>query len=92
MTPDQIRQIAEEYAKYVNSAYLSDKAEKEALRVVKWLTARFCVVERSKVVEAMKYPQRHCDLHQGELPIQALGVRIVLTDLFGSETFNKKEE
>lgn len=100
MTPDQIRQIAEEYADsfgddldYRNDPCYSGHVA-EAEDVLEWLTEHYCVVEKSKVVGEMKGAQWLKETSEGMDDASytkgmAYGQTYILESLFGSETFNK---
>lgn len=98
MIPDQIRQIAEEYAEAedVMSYANHDMNVFFVERFMKWLAERYCVVERSKVVEMYEcYTQNIQASHKLGLTHAediAKGSCATMRDIFGSETFNKKEE
>ena len=86
MTKDQIKAIAEEYRKEYD--YHKDVAN-DAIELLTWLSTRYCIVEREKVMEAEKYPHRHCANITHTLPVQVIGIRKVLHDLFGTSMFVK---
>lgn len=104
MTPDQIRQIAEEYAEHKSpiadfiNAYdkrdnLHEVYKEEAVKVLQYLAKRYCVVERSKVVEMHKHSHTECFMPTTCLDREfARGKCNVMESLFGSETFNKNKE
>lgn len=109
MTPDQIRQVAEEYARtqmddldqgYWDEERLSDRAYNSILDeyiesvipIVQFIAERFCIVERSKVVEEYNKIKKGIYFDDMETTKFVDGRIFELEHLFGSETFNGKEE
>lgn len=100
MTPEQIRQIAEEYAEFINPDAPSSSLSKGRLRVrqgcvefvyiplLKYLNKYYCLVERSKVMQKyneLKTLNEACnDLFADDT--------LMFHWLFGTSMFNQDEE
>lgn len=101
MTKDQIRQIAEEYADMYMERNIPLVSKKDNIRntfiqdaytVLSILTERYCVVARSKVVE--EYNKIRSAIYFDDMGTTKFvdGRIFELEHLFGTETFNKKED
>ena len=97
MTDEQIAALAREYAEAVNpiESYDDDIVERNmdirierdtAIQVLRWLCARCCIVERSKVLEeyAATYPD------DPDRSIESIRCADLLKDLF-PELFKEEE-
>ncbi len=96
-TTEEIKSMAREYARCtcIGTFDAERRAEEEkveydfALPVIEWLAEHYCLVEKSKVKEVAKYPQRHTAQIQGTMVYQVQGIRKALVDLFGKEMFEE---
>lgn len=98
MIPEQIRQIAEEYAEFINPDAPSSSLPKGRLKIrqgciefvyiplLEYLNERYCLVERSKVVEMYQQAQV---FYEDSKETYWAGQADFCESLFGSETFNK---
>lgn len=93
MTDEEIRKLAEQYVKEV---HYDDFFLDEATRVIKWLSDKFCIVEKEKVIRlwneiiddaktniANGFPD-YAEFNKLQLP--------PLEILFGKELFNDTEK
>ena len=100
MTQDQIKAIAEEYTKhkviqkyvwkFSTDSDLRAAIQAEATKLLQYLSTRYCIVEREKVMEmynSLKTPDNPL-----VDPKPTCVARIVLTTLFGTSMFNQNEE
>lgn len=75
-TPEEIKKIALRYALEKSEGVPYDPFEEEyASEFLQWLSKDYCIVEKSKVKEVMKYPQRHTELIQGTMHFQVIGIK-----------------
>lgn len=93
MDREKLNKAAEDHAKImgdvpaVNSTH-AFKAGADWL-MQQPLSERLTDEEKEKIRDIMKHPQRHTELIKGTLNFQAIGIKKVLTEIFGADLFKE---
>ena len=95
MTEDQIKAIAEEYAKWVSDNpkdYPWHSTDAQA--VLTFLDEKYCIVERAKVIKEYNLSKSNIEKYDDNKAIRYAncGVLSIMQQLFGTSMFNQNEE
>lgn len=97
MTEEQIKAIANEYVReqvVSGNSDLINAIEDTSTMFLHWLNDKFCIIDKSKVMEA--YQSNTERLNQPRIPAlqeaYLKGRRMQLIDFFSVSMFNKNEE